>query len=187
MGPSVLIPFGLVYLHMTLAPAVAAPGTVPQRDRYLPVAGVSFGLLFVTAARGILTAETRQRELYAREVAYYRGLRRALGIAQCVDKSRMDDSEATTEEVVRKNMALMLERDRLGSGSARSAGTSGWRGPRVSVSSRSRGTRAAPPEPPSSDTAEKQGKRRGAPRSVSRGAIFGALITPGVDVVYSAS
>jgi len=33
-----------------------------RRDWHLLAAGVSFGLLFLAAARGVLAAETRQRE-----------------------------------------------------------------------------------------------------------------------------
>jgi hypothetical protein len=116
MVSSVLIPFGLVYLYLVLDPVEVMNGTAaPQRDWHLLLAGVSFGLLFIAAARGILTAEGRQRDLYGREVrevAYYGDLRRALGIAQRLDRKREDDAEAATEEVVRKIMALLLERDR---------------------------------------------------------------------------
>jgi hypothetical protein len=65
----------------------------------------------------MLTAEVRQREVYSkevREVAYYGDLRRALGIAQRLDKKRGDEAEAATEDVVRRIMALLLERDRSG-------------------------------------------------------------------------
>lgn len=114
MISSVLVPFGLVYLYMTLPP-VGPPtaSTAPQRDWHLLLAGVSFGLLFIAAARGILLAEGRQREVYGREVretAYYGDLRRALGMAQRLDKKRNDAVETSTEEVVRTIMALMLER-----------------------------------------------------------------------------
>ncbi len=111
---SVLVPFALVYLYMTLPPTVpSAAGATPQRDWHLLLAGVSLGLLFIAAARGILLVEGRQREVYAREVretAYYGDLRRALGMAQRLDKKRNDEGEAATEVVVRKIMALMLER-----------------------------------------------------------------------------
>lgn len=116
MVSSVLIPFGLVYLYLSLEPTLVPFSTAaPQRDWHLLLAGVSFGLLFIAAARGILTAEVRQREVYGREVrevAYYGDLRRALGIAQRLDRKRQDDSEAATEEVVRRIMGLLLERDR---------------------------------------------------------------------------
>jgi len=115
MLSSVLIPFALVYLYISLDPPSATAGIPGQRDWHLLLAGVSFGLLFIAAARGILTAEVRQREVYGREVrevGYYGDLRRALGIAQRLDKKRGDESEAVTEEVVRKIMALLLEPDR---------------------------------------------------------------------------
>lgn len=113
MISSVLVPFALVYLYMslpTLAPSVDVP---LQRDWHLLVAGVSFGLLFIAAARGILLAEGRQREVYAREVretAFYGDLRRALGMAQRLDKEDRDATDKATREIVQRIMGLMLER-----------------------------------------------------------------------------
>jgi hypothetical protein len=116
MLSSVLVPFVLVYLYMTLPPvAPSITAAAPQRDWHLLLAGVSFGLLFIAAARGILLAEGRQREVYAREVretAYYGDLRRALGMAQRLDKKKNDATEPATEEVVRAIMALMLNHGR---------------------------------------------------------------------------
>lgn len=115
MVSSVLVPFGLVYLYMSLPPAAPTTpaGAPPQRDWHLLLAGVSFGLLFIAAARGILLAEGRQREVYAREVretAYYGDLRRALGMAQRLDKEYRDTANKSTREIVQKIMELMLER-----------------------------------------------------------------------------
>jgi hypothetical protein len=115
MVSSVLVPFALVYLYMILPATVPAtpPGAAPQRDWHLLFAGLSFGLLFIAAARGILLAEGRQREVYAREVretAYYGDLRRALGMAQRLDVEDQETTHAATREIVRKIMSLMLER-----------------------------------------------------------------------------
>lgn len=113
MLSSVLVPFGLVYLYMTLAPTAPTTTTAPQRDWHLLLVGVSLGLLFIAAARGILLAEGRQRDVYAREVretAYYGDLRRALGMAQRLDREDQDVAHSATREVVRKIMGLMLER-----------------------------------------------------------------------------
>lgn len=114
MLSSVIVPFVLVYLYATLPPAAPpTAGAAPQRDWHLLLAGVSFGLLFIAAARGILLAEGRQREVYAREVretVYYGDLRRALGMAQRLDRENTDEKASVTREVIRKVMALMLER-----------------------------------------------------------------------------
>lgn len=110
MLSSVFVPFVLVYLYITLPPTAQGD----TRDWHLLLAGVSFGLLFIAAARGILMAEGRQREVYARELretAYYGDLRRALGIAQRIDRER----EAHLDITLRVSIAIMdqmLVRDR---------------------------------------------------------------------------
>ncbi len=113
MGASVLAPLVFVALYVNLSPTTTSSGTAPARDWHLLLAGVSFGLLFIAAARGILLAESRQRDVYAREVretSYFGDLRRALGIAQRLDREDQDAKHTATREVVRKIMALMLER-----------------------------------------------------------------------------
>lgn len=113
---SVLVPFVLVWLYATIEPVPVKAGEAPQRDWHLLVAGVSFGLLFIAAARGILAAEGRQREVYAREVretAYYGDLRRAVRMAHRLDYREEDErAEPETEQAVRKIVALMLESGR---------------------------------------------------------------------------
>lgn len=112
MIASVFAPLIFVILYVQLGRATT-DGASPQRDWHLLLAGVSFGLLFIAAARGILVAEARQRDVYAREVretAYYGDLRRALGMAQRIDREDKDEKQPATREVVRKIMALMLER-----------------------------------------------------------------------------
>lgn len=112
---SVVVPFLLVAVYLNTPPIAAAASAAPQRDWHLLLAGVSFGLLFIAAARGLLLAEGRQREVYAREVqatAYYGDLRRALGMAQRLDRESPEETNAATREVVQKIITLMLERRR---------------------------------------------------------------------------
>ncbi len=139
MGVSVLVPFVLVYMYLQTDPAVIAKelttaglptaeaAKASQRDWHLLVAGISFGLLFIAAARGILLSEGRQREVYAREVretAYYGDLTRALSIAHRIDRERKDELRSITDEVVRRIVVLLLERGNKEHGSSTLSPTS---------------------------------------------------------------
>jgi hypothetical protein len=125
MMASVVVPFALVNMYLQGDPTETVKGLVAvgipvaeaakaaQRDWHLLLAGVSFGLLFIAAARGILVAEGRQRDVYAREVretAYYGDLVRALNIAQRVDSGFRDGKNTVTHDVIRKILQMLLER-----------------------------------------------------------------------------
>jgi hypothetical protein len=88
-----------------------------RRDWHLLAAGVSFGLLFLAAARGALNAEARQRALYTREsriVAYYGDLIRALEVAARIDDERKDDARAETARVMVGVVDRLLLTPRIG-------------------------------------------------------------------------
>lgn len=126
---SVVVPFILVAMYLQMNPTdvatqLKALGVSPadaakasQRDWHLLIAGVSFGLLFLAAAKGILAAESKQLELYSNEVrgaTYYGDLTRALRIAERLDSDRKDSKHTVTDEVVRKVIVNLLERGQVG-------------------------------------------------------------------------
>lgn len=95
-----------------------------KRDWHLLVAGVSFGLLFLAAARGVLAMETRQRELYAREsraVTYYGDLIRALQVAARLDEESKSSSRPETMRALRAVLAQLLSTPRVKDGPAEPA------------------------------------------------------------------
>ncbi len=122
---SVLVPFVLVYLYVTSDPILRLqrlrglgvdPKTlaeVSQRDWHLLVAGVSFGLLFLAAARGILNSESRQRDAYraaAERETYYGDLSRALRIADRLAEDEHEYAEQVRNPAVRRVIDRLLER-----------------------------------------------------------------------------
>jgi hypothetical protein len=125
---SVVVPFILVAMYLQTDPATivtslkslgvspADAAKAAQRDWHLLVAGVSFGLLFLAAAKGILAAESKQLEIYSNEVrgsTYYGDLSRALKIAERLDAERKNSKHSITEEVVRKIIVNLLDRGHL--------------------------------------------------------------------------
>jgi hypothetical protein len=144
MVMAVVVPFGMVALYLRIDPAVTAKQLVQagvpaaeaakaaQPDWHLLLAGVSFGLLFIASARGIFLAESRQREVYTREMreaTYYGDLSRALGIAQRLDIPPIEPrKEKHTRNAAQTIMALLLEhrsRERPGALAPGSEGAAG--------------------------------------------------------------
>lgn len=129
MTVSVVVPFILVAVYLQTNPneivnnlkslgvSPTDAAKVAQRDWHLLLAGVSFGLLFLAAAKGILAAESKQLEIYSSEVGkttYYGDLARALRIAERLDSERKDNKNSITDEVIRKVIVKLLERGQLG-------------------------------------------------------------------------
>jgi hypothetical protein len=126
MTLSVFVPFLLVAIYYQLDPAseflrLQKLGVLPspaadfaRRDWHLLVAGVSFGLLFLAAARGILNAEASQREMYFREMRvanYYGDLGRALKIAARVDREPGRLSKhSIADEAMRRVIVQLLDK-----------------------------------------------------------------------------
>lgn len=121
---SVLVPFLLVLLYFQQTPSselqkVIQLGVAPKdavslmsRDWHLLVAGVSFGLLFLAAAKGLLNAEARQRHVHDSQeqiVEAYADIIRGLAIAARLDNSAIGSSGPSSSEAVRRTARLLLE------------------------------------------------------------------------------
>jgi hypothetical protein len=118
-----IVPFMLVGLYMRDVPiarieALQKAGVdakvlaeVTQHDWHLLLAGVSFGLLFLAAARGIFQSEARQREAYqaaARWASYYGDLERGLRIANLLASEESEYGEKVRGDAVRRVIDRML-------------------------------------------------------------------------------
>lgn len=122
---SALVPFVLVMLYLETDPLLRiaqlqkvgvvdakALVEVAQRDWHLLLAGVSFGLLFLAAARGIFQSEVRQREAYqtaARWEAYYGDLSRGLRIADRLAREESEYGDRVRGEAVRRVIDRLLD------------------------------------------------------------------------------
>lgn len=118
----VLVPFLLVLFYFQFDPegqieALIALGVQPanaleasKRDWHLLVAGASFGILFIAAARGIFSSESRHREIYNRQekvIDVYSRMIQGLEISARLDNELGDDTATHSIEamvLISKNM-----------------------------------------------------------------------------------
>lgn len=121
---SVLVPFLLVLLYFQQTPAAEVQrlvqlgvppkdaATLAGRDWHLLFAGVSFGLLFLAAAKGLLTAEARQRDIHDRQdrvIEAYEDALRGLNIAARLDSERADGARPAATDAMKQIARSLLE------------------------------------------------------------------------------
>ena len=124
---SVLVPFLLVWVYWSWNPIdvlsrLKAAGVSPadasdiaHRDWHVLAAGVSFGLLFLAAARGVIGSEARHRDTYFllnRRVSYYADLNSALQMADQLANHEQAD-KAVRIEAVKRVISQLLESARI--------------------------------------------------------------------------
>lgn len=85
-----------------------------QRDWRILVSGLSFGFLFLAAARGILRQEAQQRNTYfrfANRIAYYENIGGVLRINKILQENEIRDSiNQETKTIIERIINLLMEK-----------------------------------------------------------------------------